>query len=93
MTFASVDRLSIAAARDGLQSGAGPFWDASQFCGHPLFGTWGQPWSSPICLFILGPGRLFLLGLAFLGLFLLWAQGPKRPWSLGFALVTVMFSM
>jgi hypothetical protein len=82
MSLAALDAWTLAAARDGLQHGSGPFWDASQLCGQPLFGVWGQPWSSPVSLLLLGGGRAPLVALAATGSVLLWAQGPRQRWTL-----------
>jgi hypothetical protein len=89
MSLAAFDTWTLAAAKDGLEHGLGPFWDASQLCGRPLFGVWGQPWSSPLALLVLGAGRWPLAALAALGTGLLWSQGPRQRWTLGTALFTL----
>jgi hypothetical protein len=89
VSLAGLDAWTLAAARDGLEHGAGPFWDASQLCGRPLFGVWGQPWSSPLALLLMSAGAWPLLALAALGAVFLWREGPRRRWTLAAALLGV----
>ena len=66
-------------AEAGLSQGSGPFWDATQLCGRPLFGAWGLPWSGPLSLVLL---QLKAWPLAFSALFGMLMLAPEEQrWS------------